>query len=180
MANQIQSALTGTKTEQNLMTALDGESKAHTKYMLYSQRAKQEGYYDIARTWDEIAGQEKEHAELWLEYLDEIGDTRDNLELAAAGEEYEYESMYPEFARIAREEGFPEIAEKFERVGQIEQDHMAQYEKHSEDMIKDRIYEGSAETDWKCTNCGYRTKGNCPPERCPVCCYDKCHIRKMR
>ena len=123
--------LKGTKTERNLMAAFAGESQAHTKYLYYASRAKKDGYVQMSTIFEETAKNEKEHAKIWFKYLHggAVPKTTENLKDAAAGENYEWTDMYATFAKEAREEGFDEIAEKFEMVGAIEREHEERYRK---------------------------------------------------
>lgn len=166
--------LAGTKTEKNLMTAAANEAIAQTKYELYSGAAYEEGLATVGDTLWDIAHQEREHAEIFYDYLDKIGTTKENLATAIGAETYEAESMYPEFARIAQEEGFDEIARKFGMIGTIEKNH--------KDILKNTLTELSDGTlygkapdnaRWFCTNCGYIAEGPDAPNRCPVCSYGK-------
>ncbi len=180
MNNNTRSGLAGTKTEQNLMEAARGEALAHTKYMLYSKMASQAGEPEVARTFENFANNEKEHAELWLGYLGELGEPEDNINSAVAGENFEASSFYPEASRVASEEGFTELAEKFRMAGTVEARHAEAYQKLSDDMAKGNMHTGNADTEWMCTSCGYRTKGNMPPEYCPLCSYPDSYFVKTR
>lgn len=120
-------SLKGTKTEQNLRAAFSGESEARNKYTYFASVAKKEGYNQIAAIFEETAANEKEHAKMWFKLLEGIGDTKANLVSAAGGENYEWTEMYPEFARVAREEGFDSIATMFERVAEVEKEHEERY-----------------------------------------------------
>ena len=119
--------LKGSKTEQNLWAAFAGESQARNKYTYYASKAKKDGYVQIAKIFEETAANEKEHAKIWFKLVDKIGTTEENLKAAAAGEHEEWTSMYPEFAKVAREEGVTGIANLFEMVAKIEQEHDARY-----------------------------------------------------
>jgi len=177
--HEIQSGLAGTKTEKNLYDAATGESKASTKYKIFSGVANEEGYQVIGDVFDTISGQEREHAEVWLRYLGEIGDTKTNLEYAVAGEEYESTNMYPAFAKTAKEEGFDEISNKFRMVGEIEGTHNNIYSDYLNQMETGTLFTGSADTVWVCTNCGYRHQGRTAPERCPVCSYPQGYFARL-
>ena len=173
--DRVMSALNGTKTEQNLNRAFDDEAAAYTKYKLFAQRANDEGNHAAGRLFDETADNERQHASLWLGYLDGIGSTRDNLESAIAGEISDTET-YPEMARQADEEGFNEIAEKFRLTAQVESNHLNTYKDMLDSMDSEPIYD--ANTHWQCTNCGFDSYGNVPPERCPLCSYTKDYFKK--
>ena len=160
----------GTKTEKNLNAAFSGESQARVKYQFYASKAKKEGYEQIAAIFQETSDNEKEHAKIWYKLLhDGVADTMTNLKDAADGESYEYTDMYAKFAAEAREEGFNEIAELFEKVGEIEKHHEERYRKLIENIEKGMVFKGDGVTVWKCRNCGYIHIGDSAPEVCPVC-----------
>ncbi|MBR3323254.1 rubrerythrin family protein [Candidatus Saccharibacteria bacterium] len=160
----------GTKTEKNLNAAFAGESQARVKYQFYASKAKKEGYEQISAIFQETSDNEKEHAKIWYKLLhDGVADTMTNLKDAAAGENYEYTDMYKKFAEEAREEGFDEIAELFEKVGEIEKHHEERYLKLVENIEKGMVFKGDGVTVWKCRNCGYIHIGDSAPEECPVC-----------
>ncbi|MBR3323485.1 rubrerythrin family protein [Candidatus Saccharibacteria bacterium] len=158
------------KTYENLKTAFAGESQARVKYQFYASRAKKDGYEQIAEIFNETSDNEKEHAKMWYKLLyDGVGDTKENLKLGIEGEDYEYTQMYKEFAKVAREEGFDEIAEKFEQVGDIEKSHEERYAKLLKNVDDDVVFKSDKVTVWKCRNCGYLFTGDEAPEVCPVC-----------
>lgn len=162
----------GTKTEENLKKAFAGESEARNKYTFFAEQARKEGYQQIANIFDETAGNEKEHAEIWYKLLNGgIGTTAENLMLAAQGENYESENMYTDFARTAREEGFDEIAFLFEGVGRIEDIHDKRYRKLAENIEDGTVFKKEGEVSWVCLNCGNVHVGTEAPEICPVCGY---------
>ena len=173
--------LKGSKTEANLQAAFAGESMARNKYTYYASQAKKEGYEQIADIFLETAENEKEHAKLWFKALhdNKVPKTIENLKDAASGENYEYTTMYKEFAETAREEGFTEIAALFEAVGGIEKTHEQRYgiEKTHEqrylDLLKNIetgvVFKKDKVTMWKCRNCGYIHVGEEAPAVCPVC-----------
>lgn len=163
------------KTYLNLQTAFAGESQARVKYQFYASQAKKEGYEQISAIFNETSDNEKEHAKLWFKYLHDgkVSDTRSNLEDAAAGEDYEWTEMYAEFAKIAREEGFIEIATKFEGVAAIEKSHEERYLKLMKNIDDDVVFKSDKVTVWKCRNCGYTFVGEEAPEVCPVCAHPK-------
>lgn len=166
--------LAGTQTERNLMTAAAGEAQAQTKYELYSGAAYEEGLATVGDILWDLAHQEREHAEIWYDYLGKVGTTAQNLDAAMTSERYESESMYPEFARVAQEEGFDEIAEKFRLVGGIEAGHSDILKNMATELADGTLYgKGPANARWFCTNCGYIHEGTDAPERCPVCAYGK-------
>ena len=161
------------KTYLNLQTAFAGEAQARVKYQFYASQAKKEGYEQISAIFNETSDNEKEHAKLWFKCLQggKVGDTRSNLEAAAAGEDYEWTEMYAEFAKIAREEGFIEIATKFEGVAAIEKTHEERYLKLMKNIDDDVVFKSDKVTVWKCRNCGYTFVGEEAPEICPVCAH---------
>lgn len=168
------SDLSGTQTERNLTAAAAEEAKAHTRYELYSGAAYEEGYATVGDSLWDLAHQEKEHSEIWYDYLGKIGTTTQNLEQAIASETYEADSMYREYARVAEEEGFNDIAVKFRMVGDIESNHRDILKNILNDMREGTLYGGGDDnTVWFCTNCGYAVKATEAPDVCPVCSYNR-------
>lgn len=165
--------LRGSKTEQNLKSAFAGESQARNKYTCFAGVAKKEGYEQIAAIFLETAEQEREHAKLHLRLLGGIGDTKANLQAAAGGENYEWTDMYPQMAKTAREEGFPDIADMFEAIGRIEKQHEAQYKKLLANFQAGQVFARPAAVRWRCRNCGHIHEGTTAPDRCPVCAHPK-------
>jgi len=161
--------LKGSKTEKNLQTAFAGESQARTKYAFFASTARKEGYEQIAAIFEETAENEKAHAKLWFKYLGGIGSTIENLEAAAQGENYEWTDMYDSFAKTAREEGFLEIAAKFEMVGKIEKEHEERYRKLLTNVKDGVVYVSKEVAVWKCRKCGHIVVGKYAPLKCPVC-----------
>jgi len=163
--------LKGTKTEKNLMEAFAGESQARNKYNYFASKAKKEGYVQIANIFEETAANEKEHAKIWYKYLHggAVGSTIENLEDAADGENYEWTDMYDRMAKEAREEGFIEIATRFEMVGQIEKEHEQRYRKLLNNIKEGLVFSKDGDTIWQCSNCGHIVIGKKAPELCPVC-----------
>lgn len=161
----------GTKTEENLKKALAGESEARTKYDFFASKAKKDGYEQIAAIFAETALNEKEHAKLWYKELHggAVEDTDTNLEAAAAGENYEWTDMYKGFAETAREEGFEELAAKFEEVAAIEKTHEERYRKLLSNVKEKIVFSRDGDTIWVCRNCGHVVIGKDAPEVCPVC-----------
>jgi len=153
------------------MAALLGESEARNKYDWFASQAKKDGYVQIAAIFEETAGNEKEHAKLWYKYLNggKVGDTMTNLGIAAAGENYEWTDMYAKFAKEAREEGFDEIAEKFEGVAAIEKTHEERYRKLLKNIEDGVVFSREGDMIWQCANCGHIVIGRKAPEVCPVC-----------
>lgn len=167
--------LKGTQTEKNLKAAFAGESEARNKYTYFASKAKKDGYEQIAAIFEETASNEKEHAKLWFKYLEggEIKSTPENLKAAAEGENYEWTDMYAGFAKTAREEGFTEIAEKFEGVAKIEKSHEARYRKLLKNIEDKVVFSSEGDTIWICRNCGHIVVGKTAPEVCPVCAHPK-------
>lgn len=166
----MEKSLKGTKTEQNLLSAFAGESQARNKYTYYASKAKKEGYEQIAAVFEETAGNEKEHAKMWLKELDGIKSTQENLLAAATGENYEWTTMYEEFAKTAEAEGFKTIAAKFRMVAKIEKEHEERYRKLYQNMVEGKVFQKATQnTVWICRNCGYKHVGPMAPEMCPCC-----------
>ena len=166
-------SLAGSKTEDNIKAAFAGESQARNKYTYFAAVARKEGYQQIAEIFEETAYNEKEHAKLLLRLLGGIGDTRENLKMAAEGEHHEWTSMYMEFEKAAREEGFTQIADLFKGLAAIEKEHDERYQKLLENMEKGEIFKKSRPQEWKCRNCGYIHEGEEAPDVCPVCAHPK-------
>ena len=171
--------LKGTKTEQNLLAAFAGESQARNKYTYYASRAKKDGYVQIADLFEETAANEKEHAKIWFKLLHggAIPATEENLKDAAAGENYEWTDMYAQFAREAREEGFDDIADKFEMVGAIEKHHEERYLKLLDNLQKKVVFTKDGDCIWQCSNCGHIVVGRQAPDVCPVCDHPQSFFR---
>ena len=161
--------LKGSRTEANLAAAFAGESQARNKYTFYASQAKKEGYEQISNFFTETANNEKEHAKIWFKLLHPIGLTEENLKDAAAGENYEWTEMYAEFAKVAREEGFTQIAAKFEMVGAIEKEHEERYLALMENIKQGKVFTRDGEQVWICRNCGHIHVGKNAPQICPVC-----------
>ncbi len=161
----------GTKTEENLKKALAGESEARSKYDFFASKAKKDGFEQIAAIFAETALNEKEHAKMWYKELHggAVEDTTTNLEAAADGEKYEWTDMYAEFAKTAREEGFTELAEKFEGVAAIEKAHEERYRKLLANVRDKKVFSKDGDAIWVCRNCGHVVVGKTAPEVCPVC-----------
>lgn len=178
LKKHIMKDLKGTKTEQNLATAFAGESQAHTKYQYYASKAKKDGYVQMSNIFEETARNEKEHAKLWFKYLHggEVPTTTVNLADAAAGENYEWTDMYAGFAKVAREEGFDEIAAKFEMVGAIEKHHEERYRKLLKNINDSVVFSREGDCVWQCSNCGHIVVGKKAPELCPVCAHPQSYF----
>ena len=167
----------GTQTEKNLEAAFAGESMARNKYTYYASKAKKEGYEQIAALFLKTAENEKEHAKLWFKELhDGMPGTAINLQDAADGENYEWTDMYDEFAKVADEEGFTEIAEKFRMVGAIEKEHEERYRKLIGNIEGGLVFSRDGDRTWICSNCGHIVIGKEPPEICPVCAHPKAYF----
>ena len=171
--------LKGTKTEKNLMEAFAGESQARNKYTYYASKAKKDGYVQIAAIFEETANQEKEHAKLWFKLLQggAVKGTLENLEDAAAGENFEWTDMYKRMAQEAREEGFDEIAAQMEGVAAIEKLHEERYLKLLNNIKQDIVFSRDGDTIWQCSNCGHVVIGKKAPEMCPVCNHPKAYFQ---
>ena len=161
----------GTKTEENLKKAFAGESEARNKYTFFASQAKKDGYEQIASIFLETADNEKEHAKMWYKELHggSVEPTEVNLEAAAQGENYEWTDMYKGFAETAREEGFEELAKKFEEVAEIEKHHEERYRKLLANVKEKKVFSRDGDAIWVCRNCGHIVIGKNAPEVCPVC-----------
>jgi len=168
--------LKGTKTEQNLRTAFSGESEARNKYTYFASVAKKEGYEQIAALFLKTADNEKEHAKLWFKALQGIGDTKANLESAAAGENYEWTEMYAQFAKEAEEEGFLELATQFKMVAAVEKAHEERYRALLNNVEMQKVFEKADAVIWECRNCGHLVIGKKAPEVCPTCKHPKSYF----
>lgn len=181
-------SLKGTKTEKNLLTAFAGESQARNRYTFFASKAKKQGYEQIHGIFLETADNEKEHAERIFKFLEGgeaevsasfpagvIGDTKDNLKAAAAGENYEHTTMYPEFAKVAEKEGFDEIAAVFRSIANAEQQHEKRYLGLMENIQKGRVFKREKTVKWKCRNCGYIHEGPEAPDECPACAHPQAY-----
>jgi len=184
--------LSGTQTEKNLLTAFAGESQARNRYTFYSSKAKKDGFVQISHIFEETANQEKEHAKRLFKFLQGgdleitaefpagvIGDTVDNLKAAAAGEHHEWESMYPEFAQTAREEGFNSIAETFEAIAVAEKQHEKTYLGLAANIEAGTVYKKEENVVWYCSNCGYLHEGEEAPNLCPACAHKQAHFELL-
>ncbi len=184
--------LKGTKTEVNILTAFAGESQARNRYTFFASKAKKEGYVQISKIFEETAAQEKEHAERLFKMLEGgeveikasfpagiIGTTAENLKEAAAGEDYEWQLMYPGFAKVAREEGFKDIADIFENIAVAEKQHSHRYKALLYNVENNRVFVRPEEVVWRCLNCGYLHKGEGAPEKCPACAHERAYFEVL-
>ena len=172
----------GTQTEKNLLTAFAGESQARNRYTFFASQAKKEGYEHIANIFTETAGNEKEHAEVFFNYLEGgdaeiaaaypagiIGNTLSNLKAAADGEKMEWSEIYVGFEKIAREEGFDDIATSFKEIAEVEEFHERRYRKLAANVAAGEVFKKKTVVKWHCTNCGYIHEGTEAPKECPAC-----------
>jgi rubrerythrin len=182
-------SIAGTKTEQNLLKSFAGESQARNRYEFFAKEAKKEGYEQISAIFQETANQEKEHAKRFFKFLEgrmleitatypagKIGTTAENLKAAAAGENEEWTELYPEFAKIAKEEGFNEIAAAFTFIAKVEAEHEKRYLKLLKNIEDGTVFKKDGKVFWKCRNCGYVHEGDTPPEKCPACLHPKAYF----
>jgi rubrerythrin len=172
----------GTKTERNLLAAFAGESQARNRYTYFASAARKEGYEQIANIFTETAENEKEHAKIFFNYLEGgdteitaaypagmIKDTKSNLEAAAVGEHMEWTTIYANFGKIAREEGFPEIAASFKEIAEVEEFHEKRYRKLAKNVGTGEAFKKKVTVKWHCINCGYIYEGTEAPKECPAC-----------
>lgn len=175
-------SIKGTKTEKNLLASFAGESQARNRYTFFASAAKKEGYEQISRFFLETAENEKEHAKVFFKYLEGgeveitasypagiIGDTKSNLEAAAAGENMEWTVLYADAAKIASEEGFPDVARSFEQIAKVEKFHESRYRKLAANIARGEVFKKKASIKWHCINCGYVHEGDEAPKECPAC-----------
>ncbi len=174
-------SIAGSKTEQNLHTALSGESQAYLRYRWFERKARQDGFVSVAELFATTADNEREHAEIWFRYLGGWSSTERNLEAAASGEHFEWATMYDEFEKTAREEGFEAIAELFSKVAAIERSHEENYRRELGKIKDGEMFRSNdAETKWICLNCGHVMSGKEPPEICPVCSHPQGYFTQLQ
>lgn len=179
----------GTKTEINLLKAFAGESQARNRYSYFAGKARNEGFVQIADIFEETANQEKEHAKRFFKFLEGgeveitasfpagvIGTTAENLAEAAGGEHHEHTVMYPEFAAVARQEGFTEIAAVFDAVSVAEKQHEKRYRDLLSNLQNGRVFHRDQPVVWRCRNCGYLHEGTDALDCCPACLHPKAHF----
>jgi len=182
-------SLKGTQTEKNILTAFAGESQARNRYSYFASKAKKEGYVQISNVFQETAENEKEHAKRLFKFLEGgeaevsasfpagvIGSTAENLKASAAGENHEYTTMYPEFARIADDEGFSEIAQVMRSIAVAEKQHEKRYLDLLENIENGKVFKKDNSVKWRCSNCGYIHEGEEAPEECPACAHPQAHF----
>ena len=170
--------LKGSKTEANLQAAFPGESMATNKYTYFASKAKKDGYQQIAAIFEETAANEREHAKMWYKLINGgIDSTLENLGHAAEGENYEWTDMYSEFAKVAREEGFEQIAALFEGVAAIEKEHEERYRRLITNIEQGVVFSKDGDTIWQCRNCGHICIGKEAPEVCPVCAHPQSYFQ---
>lgn len=186
------SKLKGSKTEINLLTSFAGESQARNRYTYFASQAKKDGYVQISHIFEETANQEKEHAKQFFKFLEGgegvvsypfpagvIDTTLENLKAAAAGEKHEYDVMYPGFAKVAREEGFEDIALVWEFISVAEKQHEKRYLDLAANIMADRVFKRDEPVVWRCRNCGYLHKGEVAIEMCPACAHPQAHFELL-
>ncbi|MCX6013379.1 MAG: rubrerythrin family protein [Chloroflexi bacterium] len=185
-------SIKGTRTEKNLLAAFAGESQARNRYTFFASVARKEGYEQIANIFIETAGNEKEHAEVFFKYLEGgdleiiaaypagiIADTKTNLEAAAAGEKLEWSKIYPEFGKIAKEEGFADIATSFKEIAEVEEFHEKRYRKLAKNIGSGEVFKKKTSIKWHCTNCGYIHEGPEAPKECPACKHEQAYYEML-
>jgi len=185
-------SLKGSKTEKNILTAFCGESQARNRYTYFASKAKEEGYVQISQIFTETSDQEKEHAKRLFKFLEGgevkieatfpagvIGTTSDNLKEAAGGENYEWKTMYPEFAKIARDEGFSAIATVFEAIAVAEKQHAKRYEALKANVDSAKVFKKDKPAVWRCINCGYLFEGAEAPKACPACAHAQSYFELL-
>ncbi|HEY92687.1 MAG TPA: rubrerythrin family protein [Dehalococcoidia bacterium] len=171
--------LKGSRTEHNLLAAFVGESQARNKYTYFAKIAKDEGFEQIAGIFLETAENEREHAKREFDFLKGIGDTKENLKAAAEGEYYEWTQMYPEFEKVASDEGFREIADFFKEVAEVEEEHEKRYLALLQNLEEGKVFKKDKVVRWKCRNCGYIHEGTEAPEECPACSFPQSYYEIM-
>lgn len=185
-------SIKGTRTEQNLIAAFAGESQARNRYTYFAGQARKDGYVQIAAIFEETANQEKEHAKRFFRFLEGgevqvmagfpagvIGATLENLLAAAAGENHEHTTLYPEFARIAQEEGFDAVAQVFRAISVAEKQHEKRYRDLAGNIEKGQVFKRDSKVVWRCMNCGYLHEGDKAPEACPACAHPQAYFELL-
>jgi rubrerythrin len=182
-------SLKGTRTEQNLLKSFAGESQARNRYEFFASVAKKEGYEQIAALFLKTADQEKEHGKRFFKFLEgsdveitatypagRIGATSENLKAAALGENEEWTKLYPEFAEVAKAEGFPEIAAAFKLIAKVEAQHEKRYLKLLKNIEEGTVFAKTEKVRWTCRNCGYIHEGEKAPDKCPACLHPQAYF----
>jgi rubrerythrin len=185
-------SLKGTQTEKNILTAFIGESQARNRYTYYASKARKDGFVQISHVFQETADQEKEHAKRLFKLLEGgdveitaafpagvIGTTQENLAEAAGGENYEWTTMYPEFAETARKEGFDNVASVFEAIAVAEKQHEKRYKGLKKNIEDGSVFKKQGKVMWRCRNCGYVYEGETAPEVCPACAHPQAHFELL-
>ena len=185
-------SIRGTQTERNILTAFAGESQARNRYTFFAKQARKEGYVQISDIFTETADQEKAHAKSLFKLLEggeaeitatfpagRIGTTLENLLEAAEGEKHEWGHMYPDFAKVAREEGFPEVAQVMQAISVAEKEHERRYRALARNIEEGRVFARDEKTTWRCRNCGYVHEGKKAAERCPACDHPQAHFEVL-
>jgi rubrerythrin len=185
----MEKSIKGTRTEQNLLKAFAGESQARNRYEFFAKKAKEEGYEQISEIFMKTAAQEKSHAKRFFKFLEGgdveitacypagmIGTTAENLKASAMGENEEWTKLYPEFAEIAKEEGFPQVASAFKIIAKVEAEHERRYLKLLKNLEEGKVFKKDEKTRWECRHCGYIHEGEKPPENCPACLHPKAYF----
>lgn len=168
-----------TKTEENLRAAFAGESQARNKYTFFAQVAREAEFEQIATIFEETAENERAHAERIFKFLKALGDTKQNLKAGIEGEHYEWARMYPEFEKVARQEGLTEIADFFKEVAEVEEQHEKRYKALLKNLEEGKIFRKDEAVKWKCRNCGYVHEGKEAPEKCPACGYPQSYYELL-
>ncbi len=182
-------SIKGTKSEQNLLKAFAGESQARNRYTMFAKQAQKEGFHQISKLFLETADNERVHAERFFSFLEgggveitamypagKVGTTLENLKEAAAGENEEYTELYPHFAAVAKEEGFPQVAAAFLMIAKVEKEHEQRYLKLAENIEAELVFKKEEQQRWKCDKCGYVHEGESAPETCPACLHPKSYF----
>jgi len=184
--------LKGTKTERNLLKAFAGESQARNRYTYFASQARKDGFIQIASIFEETAGNEKEHAKIFFQYLEGgdveitaaypagmIKNTKANLKAAAAGENLEWTTIYADFAAVAKKEGFLDVANSFKQIAKVEKFHEARYRKLAGNIAKSEVFKRKGKVMWHCTNCGYVYEGTEAPDKCPACRHERAYYELL-
>lgn len=185
-------SLKGTRTEQNLLKSFAGESQARNRYTFFAKKAREEGYEQIAALFEETARQEESHAKQFFKFLEGgmveitasypaglLGTTAENLLAAAEGENEEWSDLYPEFARVAEEEGFKQIAVKFKAIAKVEAEHEKRYRKLLANIENGEVFKKKKKVRWVCRKCGFVHESENAPQKCPACDHPQAYFEVM-